>query len=95
MLRQVRTTAVAYALALHQDSPPARRRVSALVTRAPPQASLANRLEIAYASSLDSSPTGIAQVRNTASPPVLIEEGPEGEHTVRSWTRERGEVEGP
>ncbi len=25
----------------------------------------------------------------------LIEEGPEGEHTVRSWTRERGEVEGP
>ncbi|MFJ1869414.1 hypothetical protein ACIOD1_32995 [Streptomyces sp. NPDC088097] len=25
----------------------------------------------------------------------LIEEGSEGEHTVRSWTRERGEVEGP
>ncbi|KOU62699.1 hypothetical protein [Streptomyces sp. IGB124] len=24
----------------------------------------------------------------------LVEDGPQGEHTVRSWTRERGEVEG-
>ncbi len=37
----------------------------------------------------------MVQVRNTASPPVLVEDVPQSEYTVHSWTRERGEVDGP